>query len=414
MRHARRRDAGHDVTRNRLCGSQRARPLPGPFAWRYDRRMILERLEVTPEELQARTGWEVRPEGACKGDRCVPLPGAGGGRQLDVAGAGGAARHGAGARRGARAVGARARSRGGRALASAELPPTRRCPTATATRSRCPSLRGHEGAARGVGLVVRMPLRPARVAGAAQRAPPARARDRDGRARHRRRAGAGPWIDLAKPEHPSLIDQAHLLDELLGVVNVPNGVWIDEQGMIVRPPEPAFPGTRRDRRARDPPEAARRGSSRCCRRRAKIAGRARALRRGAARLGRARRATAVSRSRPTRSSRARRRGPPEVVAAAACFELGQHLHRAGHPDDAVPWFREAHRLQPDNWTYKRQAWEFVDPILQGPSEQYDGRLAQRRARDRRRELLPAGRPLAAARCVPDCSRIRRWIALRSG
>ena len=46
---------------------------------------------------------------------------------------------------------------------------------------------------------------------------------------------AGPWIDLAKPEHPALIDQAHLLDELLGVANVPTGVWIDEEGMIVRP-----------------------------------------------------------------------------------------------------------------------------------------------------------------------------------
>ena len=53
---------------------------------------------------------------------------------------------------------------------------------------------------------------------------------------------AGPWIDLAKPEHPALIDEGHLLDELLGVVNVPTGVWIDEQGTIVRPPEPAFPG----------------------------------------------------------------------------------------------------------------------------------------------------------------------------
>src|SRR5258708_32920720 len=50
-----------------------------------------------------------------------------------------------------------------------------------------------------------------------------------------------PWMEAANPDHPSLIDQAHLLDELLGVVNVPNGVWIDEQGMIVRPPEPAYP-----------------------------------------------------------------------------------------------------------------------------------------------------------------------------
>ena len=47
---------------------------------------------------------------------------------------------------------------------------------------------------------------------------------------------------MAEAEHPSLIDEAHLLDELLGVVNVPSGVWIDEQGVIVRPPEPAFPG----------------------------------------------------------------------------------------------------------------------------------------------------------------------------
>ena len=46
----------------------------------------------------------------------------------------------------------------------------------------------------------------------------------------------------AQPEHPSLIDQAHVLDELFGFVNVPNGVWIDEDGMIVRPAEPAHPG----------------------------------------------------------------------------------------------------------------------------------------------------------------------------
>lgn len=37
--------------------------------------MILHGLEVGSEELRRRTGWAIKPEGACKGDRCVPLPG---------------------------------------------------------------------------------------------------------------------------------------------------------------------------------------------------------------------------------------------------------------------------------------------------------------------------------------------------
>ena len=53
---------------------------------------------------------------------------------------------------------------------------------------------------------------------------------------------AGPFIDAAAPDHPSLIDQDHRLTELLGIINVPSGLWVDETGMLVRPPEPAFPG----------------------------------------------------------------------------------------------------------------------------------------------------------------------------
>ena len=70
----------------------------------------------------------------------------------------------------------------------------------------------------------------------------------------------------------------------------------------------------------------------------------------------------VERSRPR---------PAEEAEAAAAFALGQHLHRTGRPDAAVPWFRASHRLAPDNWTYRRQAWTFADPG-QGPTEQYDG------------------------------------------
>jgi hypothetical protein len=35
--------------------------------------MILNRLEITAEELERRSGWKLEPEGACKGDRCVPI-----------------------------------------------------------------------------------------------------------------------------------------------------------------------------------------------------------------------------------------------------------------------------------------------------------------------------------------------------
>lgn len=50
-----------------------------------------------------------------------------------------------------------------------------------------------------------------------------------------------PYIEAARPEHPSLLDPKHQLDALLGVVNIPSVVWIDEGGTIVRPPEPGWP-----------------------------------------------------------------------------------------------------------------------------------------------------------------------------
>jgi hypothetical protein len=36
--------------------------------------MILETLEITPDELKSRTGWDIKPQGACKGEICIPLP----------------------------------------------------------------------------------------------------------------------------------------------------------------------------------------------------------------------------------------------------------------------------------------------------------------------------------------------------
>ena len=50
---------------------------------------------------------------------------------------------------------------------------------------------------------------------------------------------------------------------------------------------------------------------------------------------------------------------PDLSAGAAHFELANHLWRNGQRDLAIDHFNEAHRLQPGNWTYKRQAWSLV-------------------------------------------------------
>lgn len=36
--------------------------------------MIIERLDQPPVELERRTGWTIKPQGACRADQCVPLP----------------------------------------------------------------------------------------------------------------------------------------------------------------------------------------------------------------------------------------------------------------------------------------------------------------------------------------------------
>ena len=46
----------------------------------------------------------------------------------------------------------------------------------------------------------------------------------------------------------------------------------------------------------------------------------------------------------------------------------------------MPWWRRAHELDPDNWTYKRQAWTLVttapdateNDLIQGPNDVYEG------------------------------------------
>jgi hypothetical protein len=180
------------------------------------------------------------------------------------------------------------------------------------------------------------------------------------------------FIEAANPAHPSLIDQGHVVDELFGIINVPNGVWIDEDGMIVRPAEPAFPGRNPSLDLFEnldpdtfPPEI-----GDVLREAKKIKTEPEAYKEaildwvtnGAASRYALSPDEVVARSQPRDLS---------VAEAAARFELGQHLHLAGNHAAAIPHWQAAHHLQPDNWTYKRQAWNFEDPIRQGHTDAYD-------------------------------------------
>lgn len=188
---------------------------------------------------------------------------------------------------------------------------------------------------------------------------------------------ARPFVP-ADVAFPVVVDAEHRLGELFGVVNVPSGIWVDEDGMIVRPPETAYPAFPAFARIDldDPAVQASMPASALARLRMVLPELAKmridperyvgALRDWVARGS----ASPYALSRPEVLARSRPR-PVEQAQAAAAFALGQHLHRAGRAERAVHWFREAHRLQPENWTYKRQAWSLTDPA-QGPTEQYDG------------------------------------------
>jgi hypothetical protein len=174
---------------------------------------------------------------------------------------------------------------------------------------------------------------------------------------------ARPYHEAAYPTHPSLVDPAHVMVELFGMTNAPFAIWIDEDGTIVRPAEVAFAPRQPRDEGQDQssliaqlPERQRKIIEEMTTNMSDTDRYAAAVRDWADNAGESRyvlsEGEVIARSRPR---------PPEFGLAAAHFELAQHLHRAGFPRDAVPHFQEAHRLDPTNWSYHREALSLVDP-----------------------------------------------------
>ncbi len=179
-----------------------------------------------------------------------------------------------------------------------------------------------------------------------------------------------------------LIDTDHITTEALGFTNVPMALWVDEHGIIVRGPESASVerSSLKDmeideswpERLKSQLSVAKSIPSNPDAYRAAVLDWAR---NGSASKFVLSEAEIVGRLSP------RHRDEAEAVAA---FELGQYLyHQAGGGAPGVSaarsWWQRAHDLDPDNWTYKRQAWVLVTTaegqppdLMQGPNDVFSG------------------------------------------
>jgi len=152
------------------------------------------------------------------------------------------------------------------------------------------------------------------------------------------------WIEDAKAQFWCLIDEDHHVADLYGMVNVPQSVWIDEKGRIVRPTEVAgstdhFRRMDLATRTMAPEDMAARQAAR------------------QAYLDAVKEWVLTGRY-GLKPREARARLPkitPEIALAQAHFRLGVFLRRNGKPAEGDRHLAQASRLHPDSWNIWRQA-----------------------------------------------------------
>ena len=155
---------------------------------------------------------------------------------------------------------------------------------------------------------------------------------------------ARQWIEAAKAEYWCLIDTDHRVADLYGMVNVPQSVWIDEQGRIVRPPETTgstdhFRRMDLKTRTMSPEDQAER-----------LAARQAYLDAVRAWVNTGRYALPAGEARAALPKVTR-----EIAEAHARFRLGVWLRAHGNPVEGDRQMNTASALHPDSWSMWRQA-----------------------------------------------------------
>lgn len=154
-------------------------------------------------------------------------------------------------------------------------------------------------------------------------------------------AAAGQWFDRAKATYTQIVDEKHVISSLFNMVNVPTGVWIDEEGYIVRPPEVAYSYDVK----------------------ATFGGKEMSVPGGAY--------VSALKDWVAKGKESEFAMTPEEVTgkltprtddeakAEAAFQLGVYFHEHGNEDLANKHWETAQQLRPDSWNYHRQDWSFT-------------------------------------------------------
>lgn len=145
-----------------------------------------------------------------------------------------------------------------------------------------------------------------------------------------------PWYDKANVTFTALADPHHTVSSLYQMINVPAGVWIDERGRIVRPAEVSYSKQQKilgqligdDRYSQGVRDWVAKGPA--------------------------------SPFVPSASALAKKLQvrPHDLRLADAQFLLGVYFFEQGDRQRAARHWQQAQKLNPDSWNYHRQEWSF--------------------------------------------------------